>query len=111
MAIQEVLQRCTYYTSIKVKMKAIARIMKLKGSSLVASEQHTNHSREIPNANPDRNNQRLINAGDNDQILADMIGQRLGQQKYRKDAVLYVEMLLSVSPEYFRSNNPAIAGH
>jgi hypothetical protein len=111
MAIQEVLQRCTYYTSIEVKMKAIARITKLKGGSLAASEQHTNRSRETPNADPDRGNQRLINSGDNDQTLMDMIGQRLGQQKYRKDAVLCVEMLLSVSPEYFRPDNPAIAGY
>jgi hypothetical protein len=111
MTIQEVLQRCTYYTSIEVKMKAIARITKLKGGNLAASEQHTDRSRETPNADPNRDNQRLINVGDNDQTLMDMIRQRVGQQKYRKDAVLCVEMLLSVSPEYFRPDNPAIAGY
>jgi hypothetical protein len=92
-------------------MKAIARITKLKGGNLAASEQHTDRSRETPNADPSRDNQRLINVGDNDQTLMDMIRQRVGQQKYRKDAVLCVEMLLSISPEYFRPNNPAIAGY
>jgi hypothetical protein len=52
-----------------------------------------------------------MNAGEVDVTLAEMIQQRLSQQHIRKDAVLCVEMLLSVSPEYFRSTEPERAGY
>lgn len=91
-------------------MKAIARIAKLKCGNLSASEQHTSRERETPNANPDRTNQRLID-GSNHQTLEQQIRQRIGDQRIRKNAVLCVELLLSVSPEYFRPTEPSRAGY
>ncbi len=41
-------------------MKAIARIAKLKGNGLSASELHTSRQRDTPNANPSQPNQRLV---------------------------------------------------
>jgi Plasmid recombination enzyme len=91
-------------------MKAIARIAKLKGGNLSASEQHTSRERDTPNANPNQANQRLIDAS-TQQTLEQQIRQRLGDQRIRKDAVLCVELLLSVSPEYFRPTEPSRAGY
>jgi Plasmid recombination enzyme len=91
-------------------MKAIARIAKLKGGNLSASEQHTSRERDTPNANPNQSNQRLIDAS-YPQTLEQQIRQRLGNQQIRKDAVLCVELLLSVSPEYFRPTEPSRAGY
>jgi hypothetical protein len=60
-------------------MKAIARIAKLKGGSLTASEQHISRTRETPNANPEHNHLRLDNAPDSQQTLGDMVRQRGGR--------------------------------
>ncbi|HEY9659586.1 MAG TPA: plasmid recombination protein, partial [Allocoleopsis sp.] len=97
--------------------KAIARIAKLKGGhlggSLAASEQHTNRDRDTPNANPEVDNLRFIGLPDteDDRDLQTLVMQRIGNQKIRKNAVLCVEMLLTTSPEFFRPDDPARAGH
>jgi Plasmid recombination enzyme len=91
-------------------MKAIARIAKLKGGNLSASEQHTSRERDTPNATPNQPNQRLIDVA-NLQTLEQQIRQRIGNQRIRKDAVLCVELLLSVSPEFFRPTEPSRAGY
>jgi hypothetical protein len=92
-------------------MKAIARIAKLKGNGLSASELHTSRQRDTPNANPDQPNQRLVGTALASETLEQLVRQRIGDQRIRKDAVLCVELLLSVSPEYFRPLQPSRAGY
>ncbi len=92
-------------------MKAIARIAKLKGNGLSASELHTSRQRDTPNANPDQPNQRLVGSALANETLEQLVRQRIGTQRIRKDAVLCVELLLSVSPEYFRPTEPSRAGY
>ena len=92
-------------------MKAIARIAKLKGNSLSASELHTSRQRDTPNANPDQPNQRIVGTSLEIETLEQLVRQRIGTQRIRKDAVLCVELLLSVSPEYFRPLQPSRAGY
>ncbi len=93
--------------------KAIARIAKLKGGSIAASEQHTKRQRETPNANPEVENIRFIGQPDTpgSPDLEALVMQRIGDQTIRKNAVLCVEMVLTASPEYFRPSDPGRAGH
>jgi Plasmid recombination enzyme len=88
---------------------AIARITKLKQANLAGSEQHTDRSRTTPNADPAKQNVRLIDSSDS-QSLTDLVRSRIGHQPIRKNAVLCVEMLLTASPEYFRPGEPGRAG-
>ena len=83
---------------------AIARITKLKQANLAGSEQHTDRSRTTPNADPDKQNFRLIDSSDA-LSLTDLVRSRIGHQPIRKNAVLCVEMLLTASPEYFDRMN------
>lgn len=88
---------------------AICRIQKIKNwADSGSSSQHTERTRETLNANPDVSNFRLIGA--NDKSLKELFTEKVGAQKYRCDAVLLVEILLSASPEYFRPDNPSTAG-
>lgn len=88
---------------------AICRIQKIKNwADSGSSSQHTTRTRETLNANPDVSNFRLIGA--NDKSLKELFTEKVGTQKYRCDAVLLVEILLSASPEYFRPDNPSLAG-
>lgn len=49
--------------------------------------------------------------GDYDNLdLVSKVKNKIGSQKYRSDAVLTVEMLLSASAEYFRPNAPHQGG-
>ncbi len=89
---------------------AIARIKKLKQSNLAGSEQHTNRSRETPNADPTQPNPRLIGTVEAP-VLEALVRQRIGAQPIRKNAVWCVEMLLTVSPDYFRPDEPSRAGY
>ena len=100
-------------TGKKNMPKAIARIAKLKGGSIAASEQHTKRQRETPNANPEVENIRFIGQPDaaNGQTLETLVRQRIGDQTIRKNAVLCVEMVLTASPEYFRPDDPGRAGY
>lgn len=92
---------------------AIARIAKLKGGNIASSEQHTSRVREVPNADPSVNNIRFIGQPDtiNSPNLETLVRERIGDQTIRKNAVLCVEMLLTASPEYFRPNEPSLAGY
>ncbi len=92
-------------------VKAIARIAKLKGNGLSASELHTSRQRDTPNANLGQPNQRLVGTALASETLEQLVRQRIGAQRIRKDAVLCVELLLSVSPEYFRPLEPSRAGY
>ena len=82
----------------------ICRIQKIKSfSALARSEAHTARKVNTPNANPQINNLEVIGDCDNlDLVLK--VKNKIGSQKYRSDAVLAVEMLLSASAEYFRPN-------
>ncbi len=100
-------------TGKKNMPKAIARIAKLKGGSIAASEQHTKRQRETPNANPEVENIRFIGQQDthNGSTLETLVRERIGDQTIRKNAVMCVEMVLTASPEYFRPDDPGLAGH
>ena len=92
---------------------AIARIAKLKGGGIAASEQHTKRQRETPNANPEVRNIRFIGQPDTAYTpdLEALVKQRIGEQTIRKNAVECVEMVLTASPEYFRPDDPGRAGY
>lgn len=93
--------------------KAIMRVGKLKSlGSVGGSEKHTARLQDTPNADPYKENIRLI--GDNDdpeleKIVLDKISDNT-KHKPRKDAVLCSEIFLSASPEYFRPHDPSMAG-
>ena len=90
----------------------ICRIKKLKAGSITLSEQHTKREREIPNADPNIKNIRLIGQPDTgDQNLRTLVLERIGKQTIRKNAVMCVELMLTASPEYFRPENPEMAGY
>lgn len=92
---------------------AIARIAKLKGGGIAASEQHTKRQRETPNANPEVRNIRFIGQPDtlSSPNLEILVRQRIGNQTIRSNAVECVEMVLTASPEYFRPDEPGRAGY
>ena len=80
----------------------ICRIQKIKSwGALARSEAHTAREVNTPSANPQFKNLEVVENCDNlDLILK--VRNKIGSQKYRSDAVLTVEMLLSASAEYFR---------
>ncbi|QFS52989.1 MobV family relaxase [Nostoc sphaeroides] len=92
---------------------AIARIKKLKRSSLGGSEAHTARQRETPNADRNKKNIRFIGNQNSDETLDSLVIQKIGEQKrkIRPDAVYAVEILLTASPEYFRPDCPTQAGY
>ncbi|QLE52935.1 DUF3991 domain-containing protein (plasmid) [Nostoc sp. C057] len=92
---------------------AIARIKKLKRSSLGGSEAHTARFRETPNADRNKKNIRFIGNQNSDETLDNLVIQKIGEQKrkIRPDAVYAVEILLTASPEYFRPDCPTQAGY
>lgn len=92
---------------------AIARIKKLKRSSLGGSEAHTARQRETPNADQSKHNIRFISNQNSDETLDSLVIQKIGEQKrkIRPDAVYAVEILLTASPEYFRPDCPTKAGY
>ncbi|NJO31454.1 MAG: DUF3991 domain-containing protein [Richelia sp. SL_2_1] len=80
----------------------ICRIQKIKSwGALARSEAHTARKVYTPNANPQIKNLEVIGNCDN-LDLEMIVRNKIGSQKYRSDAVLAVEMLLSASAEYFR---------
>ncbi|MEA5596819.1 MobV family relaxase [Rivularia sp. UHCC 0363] len=80
----------------------ICRIQKIKSwGALARSEAHTAREVNTPSANPQIKNLEVVENCDNlDLVLK--VRNKIGSQKYRSDAVLTVEMLLSASAEYFR---------
>ena len=95
--------------------KAICRIKKLKsGGEIAASESHTKRSRDTPNADLTKLNERFIGSPTAlclalEQEVFARIGDN-GGKTIRSDAVLCVEMLLTASPEYFRPDDQGKAG-
>ena len=90
----------------------ILRIEKLKTFGNVAlSDDHVTRNRETPNADPTRENVRLI-GGEDERALEEIVKEKISTLKHlpRKDAVLCTEMFLSASPEYFRPDNPSLSG-
>jgi Plasmid recombination enzyme len=93
--------------------KAIMRVGKLKSlGSVGGSEKHTARLQDTPNADPYKENIRLLGSDDDpelEKIVLDKIADNT-KHKPRKDAVLCSEIFLSASPEYFRPHNPSEAG-
>ncbi|WP_373525894.1 MobV family relaxase [Nostoc sp.] len=90
----------------------ILRIEKLKTFGNVAgSDDHVTRNRETPNADPARENVRLI-GGEDDRALEEIVKEKISTLKHRPrhDAVLCTEMFLSASPEYFRPGDPSLSG-
>jgi Plasmid recombination enzyme len=89
---------------------AICRIQKIKSWGVLArSEVHAARLVDIPNANPEIKNIKVVGNDDN-LDLATLVRDKIGDQKIRSDAVLAVEMLLSASAEYFRPHAPYQGG-
>lgn len=80
---------------------AVLRVGKLKGwGSVSAAGSHNMRLREVPNADPSRADQNRVLVGGED--LPGLVKARLDQAgitKWRKDAVLCSEMILTASPE------------
>lgn len=90
----------------------ILRIEKLKTFGNVAgSDDHVTRNRETPNADPTRENVRLI-GGEDSRALEEIVKEKISTLKHRPrhDAVLCTEMFLSASPEYFRPKDPSLSG-
>jgi hypothetical protein len=89
---------------------AICRIQKIKSWGVLArSEVHTSRLIDIPNANSEIKNIKVV-GNSNKLDLATLVRDKIGSQKIRSDAVLAVEMLLSASAEYFRPHAPYQGG-
>lgn len=93
--------------------KAIMRVGKLKSlGSVGGSEKHTARLQDTPNADPTKENIRLLGNND-DPSLEEIVLAKISdntKHKPRKDAVLCSEIFLSASPEYFRPHDPSMAG-
>nr|WP_322721692.1 MobV family relaxase [Nostoc sp. ChiQUE02]MDZ8234799.1 MobV family relaxase [Nostoc sp. ChiQUE02] len=90
----------------------ILRIEKLKTFGNVAgSDDHVTRNRETPNADPTKENVRLI-GGEDSRALEEIVKEKIATLKHRPrhDAVLCTEMFLSASPEYFRPKDPSLSG-
>ncbi len=88
----------------------VCRIQKIKDwCTLAGSELHTTRERNTPNADPAIHNIRLIGSK-SDPDLTTIFKAKIGNQKIRSNAVLGVEFVLSASAEYFRPDDPSIAG-
>ncbi|WP_375512780.1 MobV family relaxase [uncultured Nostoc sp.] len=90
----------------------ILRIEKLKTFGNVAgSDDHVTRNRETPNADPTKENVRLI-GGEDSRALEEIVKEKISTllHRPRKDAVLCTEMFLSASPEYFRPGDPSQSG-
>lgn len=94
---------------------AIARTKKLKRHNLAGSEAHTARTRETPNADPEKQNIRLIGSTEQNERLEDLVLAKIAQykqkRKIRTDAVYCVEILFTASPQYYRPDDPTRAGY
>jgi Plasmid recombination enzyme len=93
--------------------KAIMRVGKLKSlGSVGGSEKHTARLQDTPNADPYKENIRLLGNNDDPSLEKIVLAKIADNTKYkpRKDAVLCSEIFLSASPEYFRPHDPSHAG-
>lgn len=90
----------------------ILRIEKLKTfGNGAGSDDHVTRNRETPNADPTRDNRRLI-GGEDERALEEIVKEKISTllDRPRHDAVLCTEMFLSASPEYFRPGDPSLSG-
>jgi hypothetical protein len=93
--------------------KAIMRVGKLKSlGSVGGSEKHTARLQDTPNADPYKENIRLLGNNDDPSLEKIVLAKIADNTKHkpRKDAVLCSEIFLSASPEYFRPHDPSGAG-
>lgn len=98
--------------------KPILRVGKIKSSGRSTPQSvhaHFARSRPTPNADPQRTDQNrwLVGSADKplDQAITEcMTKAGIDRTKLRKDAVLANDILLSVSPEWFRPDNPEASG-
>ena len=99
------------FSQIKKMAFTICRIQKIKSwGALSRSEVHTDRKVNTPNANPQIKNLEVVGNSDN-LDLEIKVKNKIGSQKYRSDAVLTVEMLLSASAEYFRPSEISQGGN
>jgi Plasmid recombination enzyme len=95
---------------------AIARIAKLKQANIAGSGMHVSRGRNTPNADRSKleDNQTLIHNNDRHLPLSEVVHNKIHsveqQRKIRTDAVYAVEILLTASPEYFRTDDPSKYG-
>lgn len=86
--------------------QATLRVKKLKSwKSLGVAASHDIRSFNTPNADASRGVVLLAGEGTSDGTV-NLALEKVGNQKLRKNAVVAVEIVLGVSPEYFRPNSP-----
>lgn len=91
-------------TDSSPKNYAILRVGKIKMANVNAAAFHNLRLRETFNADPERKNQNKILVGSKD--LKDDLKNHLaknGIEKFRKDAVVLAEVLLTATPEFFKT--------
>lgn len=89
---------------------AILRTAKLKTAAAIRGVGgHNARTRETDNANPDKENEILIDGGP-DLHATVMARIKDAGAKARSNSVLAQEVIMSASPEFFRPDNPAKAG-
>lgn len=90
---------------------AILRVTKLKGGSVAASDQHTERSRETPNADPERRRLNELLLGE-DRELREMVAERVREEGLwrRKDSVEVVEVLLTATRAHFLDDEGGLDG-
>ncbi len=92
-------------------MKAILRIQKLKSfGAITRSGRHTDRKQETPNANAAIENIDLM-PDPKGRLIQQLVAETIGDIKYRKDAILCAEFLLTASPAYFRPDAPEQGGY
>lgn len=85
---------------------AIMRMTKLKSfGNIGGSLQHNFRERETHNADPDRLHENEHDGGTSSSEVIGKLRQKL-PDKYRKDAVLAVEYIMTASPEWFETATP-----
>lgn len=90
----------------------VCRIKKLKSPSLRSVGDHNMRLIDVPQRNEGGKFFRLV--GSNKKHTSELVKEHINKHvsgKVRKDAVVAVEMVLSVSPEYFRPKNPSAWGN
>lgn len=88
---------------------AIARIKKLKGGSIAASDSHNARTRETPNADPEQRNRNRVLIGD-DSPVSEAVQRIIRESggKPRRDSVEGVEMVFTTSREFFENERGEI---
>ncbi len=90
---------------------AICRVAKHKSrGSIAGSAKHTDREQETPNADETVENVELVSGAEGKSLL-ELVDAKIGDIKYRKDAVLCAEYFLGASPEYFRPDDPNRHGY